>query len=54
MKRRNCGYDSDEMGLKWAKKEDTDEHNVSLPSVFPGASVLRITGSKTVAGTDQK
>lgn len=39
---------------KWAGKADADRHNVSLPSVVPGASVLRVTGSKIVAGTDQK
>lgn len=41
------------MGLKWAGKADADKHNVSLPSVGPGASVL-ITGSKIVAGTDER
>lgn len=41
------------MGLKWAEKADADEH-MSLPSVVPGALVLRITGSKTIAGTGQK
>lgn len=51
---RNCGCDSDEMGLKWAGNADADKHNVSLPSVGPGASVLIITGSNIVAGTDQR
>ena len=49
----SCGCDSDKMGLKWAGA-DAYGHNVSLPTVVPGASVLRITGSGIVAGTDQK
>lgn len=49
----SCGYDSGEMGLKWVGA-DAYGHNVSLPTVVPGASVLRVTGSGIVAGTDQK
>lgn len=30
------------------------KHTVSLPNVVPGASGLRVTGSRAVAGTDQK
>lgn len=30
------------------------KHSVSLPNVVPGASGLRVTGSSTVAETDQK
>ena len=30
------------------------KHRVSLPNVVPGACDLRVTGSRTVAGTDQK
>lgn len=51
--RSSCGYEGDEMGFKWAWKEDADGQNVSLPSVVTGASVLSTTGSKTVVGTDQ-
>lgn len=30
------------------------KHSVSLPNVVPGISGLRVTGSRTVGGTDQK
>lgn len=51
--RRSWGYDGDEMGFKWAEA-DADGHSGSLPTIVPGASVLRLTGSGIVAGTDQK
>lgn len=50
----SCEADEgDEVGFKRAGKADADGHNESLPSVVTGASVLSITGSKTVVGTDQ-
>jgi hypothetical protein len=40
--------------MKQARNDaEADGHSLSLPMVVPGASVLRITGSRIVAGTDQ-
>lgn len=44
----------------WMKDETQKQdkacwkHGVSLPNVAPGASGLRVTGSRIIAGTDQK
>lgn len=42
------------MDWQWAEQMDANGHNVTLPSVVPGAWVVSITGSRVVAGTDQK
>lgn len=42
-------------GMGWAtSRESTAEgQKVALPKAAPGASLTGVTGSKTVAGTDQ-
>lgn len=41
--------------MDWQLAEATDKkHKISLPNVFSGALVLRVTGSKTVGRTGQK
>lgn len=45
--RWNCGSDNKQDKSRW-------KHSLSLPNVVLGASGLRVTGSRTVAGTDQK
>lgn len=39
--------------IKWVGNADVEGHDETLPNFVPGASVL-ITGSRLVAGTDQK
>ena len=39
---------------QWAGKALAESQKVALPNVVPGASFMGVTGSRTIAGTDQK
>ena len=43
-----------ELTGQWRENALAWRHKRSLPNVVQGASVLRVTGSMSVAGTDQK
>lgn len=45
--RWNSGFYNNQEKSYW-------KHRVSLPNVVPVASGIKVTGSRTVAGTDQK
>lgn len=53
--KRTCSYDDvDGMSLTMGRKAFREDHNVLLPRVVTQASVLNVTGSKSVVETDQK
>lgn len=43
-----------EEARQWAENALALRHRRSLPNVVQGASVLRVSGSMSVTGTDQK
>lgn len=52
--KRTCSYDVDGMSLTMGRKAFREDHHVLLPCVVTQASVLNVTGSKSVVETDQK